>query len=225
MKATAVTTTDFTAEASTKFGGDPMTFYVWSRHLDGALDADEEQSCPFNSEGWARFGRRLLTWASSGAVELVTYPDKAAAIKACWLSPIAQEDDIYITADRGDDSYHATCANEDIGTFGMISHRGRDECVTEALAAVDAWSLENGYYPSIWLDGELVDNSGVVLDETYYDHYVAQTVQPMHFSRADLMEIFAGLSLRRPSFEAEHGNTDRLDWLAARFTQLLDRVE
>ena len=90
--------------SSPKFGGwyDPeptgwsgrhaeMTGYLWTLGLHG--HQDEGSSDPDLGEGWARFGRRILHWAGTGACSVETFGSEDEAKEWCEHNYYDTEDD------------------------------------------------------------------------------------------------------------------------------------
>lgn len=69
--------------------GAEMTGYLHDLHLDGL--ADDSDSQPDWGVGWARFGRRVLHWDSSGLTWHSTFDNETEA--TVWCDASRYEDD------------------------------------------------------------------------------------------------------------------------------------
>lgn len=116
---------------------DPMAHYI-SRNLDIG-DADDSLTHPDICEGWARYGRRVLSWTDQGFVYCERFDSVRAAEEWCeeqWENrgPDAEMDCI-IADSRG--GYYVTCEGIALGEFD-----DRDA----AVLAVARWMVDHGTF-------------------------------------------------------------------------------
>lgn len=130
---------------------DAMTAYLWCLHIS---DADDHQSS--ESDGWSRFGRRVVRWDSSGAVNSERHSNIHEARKWCFFNPVAEEQDIYVDS-HSEHGYEILWGEAPGERYADTVH-GAMAVARDLMKEHDVGDSEE--FPNIWLCGAHVTRDG-----------------------------------------------------------------